>query len=276
VGAIAATVVDDDGDGDGLGDASQLTCTEVAPGSMDTVALPLAPACLLTVTTMVTLCPALSCPAVSLRVTSADEVLAAQVTAPPTALSTIWPCEPVPRLRLAGLTRRWPAGPGLDGRGEIVGPGGGDPCTPRSGMVTCELPLAAGTGCPWPLTACEWPAADAEAIGAGSPIRPPAAVGVAPGCRLGWGPAARSGWPLPAEAPASPFSTVFPPRPPNVNAAAATTAAATAANPARSLLPRPPAGLGSRCSSSGMSGAGSAAGNPAASNVVRRPAAKVR
>lgn len=116
VGPIAATVVVvGDGDGGGLGDASQLTCTEVVPGSMDTVALPLAPACLLTVTTMVTLCPALSCPDVSLRVTSADEVLAAQVTVPPAALSTIWPCEPVPRLRLAGLTWRWPAGPGLGG-----------------------------------------------------------------------------------------------------------------------------------------------------------------
>jgi hypothetical protein len=107
VGATAAAVVAVAvGDGDGLGDASQLTCTEVAPGPMFTVALPPAPACLLTVTTMVTLWPSLSCPDVSLRVTSADEVLAVQVTVPPAALSTIWPCEPVPRLRLAGLTWR--------------------------------------------------------------------------------------------------------------------------------------------------------------------------
>lgn len=104
-GAGAAAVVVD-GDGDGLGDASQLTGTEVEPGLMYTVAPPLAPACLLTDTTMVTLWPALSCPDASLRVTSADEVLAAQLTVPPLAVSMIWPCEPVPRLRLAGLTWR--------------------------------------------------------------------------------------------------------------------------------------------------------------------------
>lgn len=64
----------------------------------------------LTITYSVTFCPAWSVPPVLLRVTSAADALADQVTGPPTAVSVICPAEPGTRAMLPGDTVRVPAG----------------------------------------------------------------------------------------------------------------------------------------------------------------------
>ena len=84
-----------DGDGDGLLSAAQLTCTgtveEAEAAPMVIVPLPAAPPCRRTLTTSVTLWPALSWPDAWLSVRFADEILAVQLTGPPLAVSTTWP-----------------------------------------------------------------------------------------------------------------------------------------------------------------------------------------
>jgi hypothetical protein len=95
-----------------LGRAVQVIATvwgDAAGGSMEMSALPAAGP-RVTVTSSVTLCPAWSDPESLLRLTCALGALADQATGPPTAVSVIWPVEPVPRVMLSDDTVSGPAG----------------------------------------------------------------------------------------------------------------------------------------------------------------------
>jgi len=82
------------------------------------------------VTSSVTLRPAWSVPSSLLSPSCADDVLADQLTGPPTAVSTIWPVLPVPMATRPGDTARVPAGAGRAGVTLKSGPGPAAPVGP--------------------------------------------------------------------------------------------------------------------------------------------------
>lgn len=173
------------GDGDGAGRGGRahwldqetwIVCAAGVPWSRYTRALPPPLPCRLTVTSMVTLCPADSTPPYPLSEMSPDDVPALQVAGPPRAESTIEPCDPEPTSSVPGVAvsvpGRWPGEGGGAGaltrvrgrRGGEMNGGSGDG-VPVSGLVSVvntvtpvdavgsgsgPSPLGANVGCAGP------------------------------------------------------------------------------------------------------------------------------